>query len=274
MNKSKSRRETGNKKSIIIGIAMHKNYRIPSSPCYMPLFVGKALKPDLKVECTCDNTGDNISAKNPYYCELTGLYWMWKNTDSDYLGLVHYRRHFRTEKFSLKKDPFEKVLTEREAYQLLKKNDIILPRKRYYLIETLASHYAHTHYAHHLDLIREILVKNQPGYVETFDKVMNYRSAHMYNMFIMKREKLNAYCEWLFPLLFELEDSVCFEEYDPYQARLVGRIAELLLDVWIEKNQYRYHEVPVINMEKINWWKKGTSFLKAKYLKKRYNASF
>lgn len=33
-----------------------------------------------------DNTGDNISLRNPNYCELTGLYWAWKNLKCDYIG--------------------------------------------------------------------------------------------------------------------------------------------------------------------------------------------
>lgn len=50
-----------------------------------------------------DNEGDNISAKNPYYCELTGIYYAWKNIPAEYLGLVHYRRYFKGKNKS--KDP-------------------------------------------------------------------------------------------------------------------------------------------------------------------------
>lgn len=79
-------------KNIKILIAAHKPYWMPKDPVYLPLHVGAEGKPDLGY--TKDNTGDNISAKNPNFCELTGLYWAWKNLDADYLGLVHYRRYF------------------------------------------------------------------------------------------------------------------------------------------------------------------------------------
>ena len=72
-------------------IAAHKQYLMPDKDCYLPVQVGSALHK--AVGYTPDNTGDNISEKNPYYCELTGLYWAWKNLPADVLGLVHYRRY-------------------------------------------------------------------------------------------------------------------------------------------------------------------------------------
>lgn len=42
-----------------------------------------------------DDMGDNISLENEYYGELTGLYWVWKNTniqDEDIIGFCHYNK--------------------------------------------------------------------------------------------------------------------------------------------------------------------------------------
>ena len=100
--------------NIKIIVAAHKKYRMPADQCYLPLHVGKKGKADLGYQG--DDVGDNISEKNPYYCELTGLYWAWKNLDADYIGLAHYRRHFanRIRKMMFwKKDPFDAVLTEK-----------------------------------------------------------------------------------------------------------------------------------------------------------------
>lgn len=73
---------------------MHKPYRTPDDPAYLPLHVGTALHPDVLPGIQGDDEGDNISRLNASYSELTALYWMWKNCDADYKGLVHYRRLF------------------------------------------------------------------------------------------------------------------------------------------------------------------------------------
>ena len=81
---------------IKILVACHKaDPNIRQDDIYMPIQVGKALHPELDLGFQCDNTGDNISEKNGSYCELTALYWAWKNLkDVDYIGLCHYRRYF------------------------------------------------------------------------------------------------------------------------------------------------------------------------------------
>ena len=81
---------------IKIIIATHKKYKMPKDNIYLPLYVGSKEKENIGF--TRDDTKDNISDKNPYFCELTGLYWAWKNLDDDYIGLSHYRRHFSVKK--------------------------------------------------------------------------------------------------------------------------------------------------------------------------------
>ncbi len=78
--------------NITILVATHKRYWMPSDKIYLPLHVGAEGKAPLPY--TPDNTGENISSKNPNYCEITGLYWAWKNLTTDYIGLCHYRRYF------------------------------------------------------------------------------------------------------------------------------------------------------------------------------------
>ena len=84
-------------KSVKIIIATHKKFNEPKDTnLYLPVYVGAEGKDDLGYQK--DNEGDNISKLNPYFCELTGIYWAWKNLDADYIGLVHYRRFFTTKK--------------------------------------------------------------------------------------------------------------------------------------------------------------------------------
>ena len=128
-------------KNIKVIIATHKIYEMPTDEMYLPVHVGAEGKDSIGYQK--DNEGDNISIKNPYFCELTGLYWAWKNLDAEYIGLSHYRRHFASKKVN-KNDLFNSVLTKEEADKIFENTDIITPNKRKYYIENLYSHYDHT----------------------------------------------------------------------------------------------------------------------------------
>lgn len=260
--------------TIKIIVATHKKYKMPNDSIYLPVQVGTENKESLGYQP--DNDGENISSKNPYFCELTGLYWAWKNLDADYIGLSHYRRHFSVKKHSEKEKnkKFESVLNENELRNILKDTYVVLPKKRNYYIENLYSHYEHTMYIEPLDETRKIIEEKYPEYLEEFDKLHKRTSAHMFNMFIMKKEILNDYCTWLFDILFELEKRIDVKQYDAFHARFFGRVSELLLDVWINKNNIKYQEVKVIDMENVNWVKKGFAFLRAKFTGKKYGKSF
>ena len=240
-------------KNIKILVATHKKYKMPvDTSVYLPIHVGCEGKDDLGYQG--DNTGENISQLNPYYCELTGLYWAWKNLDCDYLGLVHYRRYFtkksQSYKENLKID--EVILNQEEIELLLRKGDIIVPKKRKYYIETLYSHYAHTLDASHLDLARKVIEKQHPEYLDSFDEVMKQRSGYMFNMFIMKKELADQYFSWLFPILDVMYDQIDVSQMTTFEARLFGRVSELLFNVWLHRNSYSKVEVPFMYFERIN----------------------
>lgn len=261
-------------KDIKILVATHKKYIMPKDEIYFPLQVGAEGKDDLGY--TKDNTGDNISNKNPYYCELTGLYWAWKNLKNDYVGLVHYRRYFTLSKKIPKKEEnkFEIVLSSKEIEKILKDTEVILPKQRNYYIENLYDHYKHTMFIEPLDETRNIIEEKYPEYLSEFDMLHKRKKMHAFNMFIMKKEILDNYCEWLFDILFELEKRIDPKQYDSFHARYLGRISERLLDIWINKNNIKYKEINVIDMQNVNWMKKSLSFLRAKFTGKRYNKSF
>lgn len=255
--------------NIKIIIATHKPYWMPEDDIYLPLHVGKEGKENIGFQG--DNTGENISRKNPNYSELTGLYWAWKNLDADYIGLVHYRRHFSV---MVKKDKQSSILTGKQLERLLTNADIILPKKRKYYIETIYDHYGHLAAFDHLDKTRDIIKENYPDYLDAFDRVMRSRNAHMFNMLIMKKEILDKYCQWFFSVLSELESRIDTSSMTPFEARCISRVGEMLLDVWIIKNHISYREIAHIYMEPINWPKKIWGFLSAKFFKKKYSKSW
>ena len=248
-------------------VATHKPYWMPGDPLYVPVQVGAEGKDDLGF--TPDNTGDNISAKNANYCELTGLYWAWKNLDADFLGLAHYRRQFTL--FRSTNDRRDSLSLD-QARQLLGNADALLPKKRDYWIETNYQQYVHAHHKEDLDTTRQILTEKHPEYLDAYDRVMKKTTGHRFNMFIMRRELSDAYCEWLFDILFELEKRLDISSYSVQDQRVFGYVSERLLDVWITQNNIKYKDIPYIFLEKQNWITKGLNFVLRKLHKKEISA--
>ena len=250
---------------IKILVAAHKKYWMPDDDVYLPIHVGREGKADLGY--LGDNTGDNISAKNANYCELTGLYWAWKNLKNDYIGLCHYRRYFARE--NIHTDNIEKkktaILHRKDYEKLLQEYDVILPVKRNYYVETVRSQYEHAHNKRDIDETKRIVLELYPEYSEAFEKVMGRTKLYILNMFVMKKQQFDEYCSWLFSILFELEKRIDISSYNMYEARVFGFIAERLFNVWLEKQQLNVKEIPVINLEKVNWVKKIYKFLKRKF---------
>ena len=247
-------------------VITHKDYIFPENKIYYPILVGKDLhKINLKI--LADNVGENISLKNQSFCELTGLYWAFKNQeflkDAEFVGLVHYRRYFKGKLKFLNK----KILREKEIQEIFATHQIILGRKRNYFIETIYSHYKHAHNITDLEETRKIILEKYPDYIPSFDELMQEKKLSLYNMFVADKKFFLDYCQWLFDILFELEQRINITNYDNYQKRVFGFIAERLLNVYVRKNKLKVKEIKVVNLEGENLIKKAINLLKRKFFR-------
>jgi len=157
------------------------------------------------------------------------------------------------------------ILQRTDYEKLLKQYDVILPKQRNYFIETVRSQYEHAHNKNDLALTEQIVAELYPEYSEAFCKVMGGTKLHIFNMFVMKKEKFDEYCQWLFTILFELEKRIDISSYSQYEARVFGFLSERLLNVWLEKQKLKVKGIDVVFLEKIDWFDKGMKFLKRKF---------
>ena len=214
-----------------IYICTHKTFFVPPVSGYIPLHVGSALHPDLGYQR--DDEGEEISAKNPNYCELTGVYYIWKNVRCDIVGICHYRRYFAENGAYLSRERIE---------ELLEDHDVILPVSGFSKYENLWEHYKDQHVIGDLEKTREVLLKKYPEYVPAFDLCMQCNLLTTGNMMIARKQVFDAYCEWLFDVLYEVEKITDLSGYDSFQARLYGYLSERLLRVYMLMHEYRVAE--------------------------------
>lgn len=232
-----------------IFIITHKEYEFPKNRLYSPLLVGANYNKinDFEKKYFYDNQNDNISDKNKSFCELTGLYWIWKNVISyDILGLTHYRRYFFKKKFTKN---FKWLLDKNDIDIYLKNNDIILPTKKYCIDGNNYNDYKEHHNIEDLEMCKKIISESCPEYMNAFDEVMNRDYIYPFNMFVMKKKLVDEYCLWIFSVLNQIEKKINTENYDLYNKRVYGFLTERLFNVWIYKNKLKIKEIYVNNIE-------------------------
>ncbi len=218
-----------------IYVMTHKKADFPNVEGYQPLHVGKAAAGGLGYPG--DDTGDNISLKNNRFGELTGLYWIWKNSpEQGNVGLCHYRRYFLNEAGDF--------LTRTEYEKRLKDYDVIVSKEidagKPYL-----EYYNDAHDPRQQELVREAVDAVCPEYLPAYDTVMGQPFYYYGNLCVMDRERLNAYCEWLFGILFYVESRLDVSGYDAYHGRVYGFLSEQLLRVWITRQELKVYEAPI-----------------------------
>ena len=212
---------------------------------YMPFFVGPNRELLSAGGGVVDGFGENIAELNSSFCELTALYWVWKNCNDSQKGIVHYRRFFkelRNRGSLIKLD---------DAVGLLGRFDLILPEK-YWLLNTVERHYASHHNDKDLKLLMESVASVQPDYLEAFDECMKLHYVYPYNMLIANAGVYDAYCEWLFSIMFNLRDSLAASggiDRDTYQSRVYGFLSERLMNVYVIGSGVKIFEAPVLLTE-------------------------
>ena len=223
-----------------------KNKWPSENPEYKPLQVGGGA--DISGYLR-DNVGDNISELNPYFCELTGLYWIWKNCDDlDVVGICHYRRFFVNKIGMILHSVFgfnKGFITAGKITGTLDKYDVIVPRL-YRQKPNVISYYGRFHNRSDLDMVREAIQELCPHYLDSFDRVMYSDRNYFFNMLITTKSNFDHYCNWLFDLLFLVKEKIDYQSYDSYQKRVFGFLSERLLKVWIDANNLKVHSEPVI----------------------------
>ena len=231
-------------------VCCHKPDQFVNDEVYMPIHVGKAnSKYDLGIQG--DDTGDNISKENPHFCELTGLYWAWKNMKPvDYIGLCHYRRYFNFHShgsyFSdytiVKTKDFKNIdLSIPDMDKLFAKFDVIISKPRVYPY-SLAINYSACQVGEDLLTLYDVVKDLYPNYEKVINEVLfanNKRSP--YNMAIFRWKDFDNYCTWL----FECKKRINIENYSVVQGRIWGYMSERLLPIWIHHQGLKAKKMPV-----------------------------
>lgn len=232
------------KQDIRIYVAAFRPSPYPDDEGYVPLHVGKtASNHDLGL--LGDDTGDNISIQNPNYCELTGLYWLWKNTTNKYVGLTHYRRFFAPKEHSTQFCGSQ-IAASSDFEELASDVDMIVatPAKFVnHITQTPISNeqqYSSCTIGIDLATTREAIELHDSRYLNYYDFVMRDNSCSLCNMFVAKKEVVDAYCAWLFPILKTLEHWIPYSTYNTTEARVFGFLGERLLNVWVARNRRNY----------------------------------
>lgn len=227
-------------------VVSHKKYNLLSSDLYIPICVGENPWNNSFLSECC---GENIVRYNDRINECTALYWIWKNTESEIVGINHYRRYFYNNSIEYSANYLSKnricEILEDEAYDIILPNLLTLNVSVYENIRiTVGDELVKKAY----DLIRSLLLEKQPDYVDAFDYVLTGNKMYPCNMFVARREVMNEYCKWLFSFIIDAAELLDVSECDYLRKRTIGYFAETMMTCWTLMRLLRIYELPITNV--------------------------
>ena len=252
---------------IKIYVCCHKPFTVPQCDILVPMQVGAALAENHFNGFIYDDTLDNISQKNKSYCELTALYWMWKNTSHDYYGLFHYRRYLYPDL----KEKLPYTLSNKKSTEELEKlgygnfkefisqYDMIMPKGENMHV-SVRNHYKNApfHHIEDLELTEKIIDEYYPDYSKAKDEYLSQQSIYFGNIFIMKKDVFMDYCNFLFSVLKKFDSKSDTSSYGEQEKRVDGYLGERLLGIYYtkRKNELKTIEIPRVHFQS------GSSYIK------------
>lgn len=238
-------------------VSCHRPFSVPEHPLLAPIQVGTSLSGARFPGFLHDDGGENISAQNPSYCELTAQYWAWKNVRADYYGFFHYRRYLypapgARRPYRIEGAPTPELL-DRLGYgrfpDLIGRYDLILPKGEDMHLPVRA-HYAGApfHHGEDLDLMETLIRERCPDYAPAMEEYLGGTRCYFGNIFIARQAVFEDYCGWLFPLLAAFDRRADLAGRSAQELRADGYLAERLLGVWATRHrELRQLELPRVH---------------------------
>lgn len=243
---------------INIYVSMHKDFFIKETNIIKPVCCG-SYKDTKKL---CDSTGENISDLNKKFCELTTMYWAWKNQNSNYYGFFHYRRFlsfdesekkYEVESYYFDDETISKHhLNDETISNVVNKYDLVIPKPSHSIANVYRQYKKSPgHNIEDFEKALKIILQKYPEYKKAIKKTLKKDKIYFFNMFIMKKEIFNDFCNWLFPILFELDKQIDWFKRDVYSYRAIGFVAERLFNIYLTKlkmhnKNLKIKELPIL----------------------------
>lgn len=228
-----------------IFVVSHKKYNVIAGEIYKPICVGDQYKNE---QFYLEHTGDNIAYLNDRINECTALYWIWKNTDSAYVGMNHYRRYFYNSEVKnyanyLKKDRIAEIFEEGFDFILPEMTKLAMP-VRDNIRKEIGREFADRAF----EIVNGLIKERVPAYFDAFEYVMSVNVFYKCHLFVTKRALLNSYCEWLFSFIIDAAERMDVSYCDAHTKRAVGYFAEAMLTVWLLHQDVKVKEMPIIDV--------------------------
>lgn len=238
---------------------------IINSDILIPIQTGRAIAKENFPNMIGDDTGENISDENNKFSELTAQYWAWKNYEQlgnpDYIGHMQYRRHFifsETARFDIE-TPEEQIngfsvkfiskisddyirnigLEDDNILKKISNTDIVAVKKAdmtYLNCKNAKQDFlTNVPSARETDytLLIDTVIKKHPEYKDAVERLENEQYRYFYHMFIMRRDLFFEYCDFVFPILFEIDSKIDYKNRGTRGGRVLGYLGEFLLSIFI-----------------------------------------